>query len=82
MLTGIKIIKDDEPLTVDMERLKKLRKRINRMLEREVRAQCRGKFSESYVYQNMDIDASIEDVMTQIRYQIQWQQHAIEVGLL
>lgn len=77
MLTGVKIIN-----TVDRARLNKLQRRITRMLEREVKAQCDGKFSESYAYQNMSIDGHLDIIMEQIRNQIQWQQHAIEEGLL
>ena len=77
MLTGVKIIH-----TVDRARLNKLKHRIIKMLEREVKTQCDGKFSESYAYQNMTIDKCLDDIIEQIRYQIQWQQHAIEEGLL
>ena len=75
MLTGVKIIVDDD-------RLDKLRRRIVRMLEREVKAQCGGKFSESYAYQNMSVDKCLDDIMEQVKNQIQWQQHTIEEGLL
>lgn len=77
MLTGVKVIR-----TVDEARLNKLRRHIVKMLEREVKAQCDGKFSESYAYQNMTIDKCLNDIMDQIKYQIQWQQLAIEEGLL
>ena len=77
MLTGVKIVR-----TVDKTRLDKLQRRIVRMLEREVKTQCDGKFSQSYAYLNMSIDKCLDDIMEQIKYQIQWQQHAIEEGLL
>lgn len=77
MLTSVKVIH-----TVDEARLGKLERRINRMLEREVKAQCDGKFSQSYAYQNTTISAQVEDIIEQIKYQIRWQQHAIEKGLL
>lgn len=77
MLTGVKIVR-----TVDKTRLDKLQRRIVRMLEREVKTQCNDKFSESYAYQNMSIDKCLDDIMEQIKNQIQWQQQAIEKGLL
>ena len=77
MLTGVKVIR-----TVDKARLDKLQRRIIKMLEREVKAQCDGKFSESYAYQNMSIDKCLDDIMEQVKNQIQWQQNAIEKGLL
>lgn len=75
MLTGVKIIVDDD-------RLDKLQRRIVRMLEREVKTQCDGKFSESYAYQNMSIDKCLDDIIEQIKNQIIWQKHAIDRGLL
>lgn len=77
MLTGVKVIH-----TVNEVRLNKLQRRIIKMLEREVKTQCNGKFSESYAYQNMSINGHLDIIMEQIRNQIQWQQHAIEKGLL
>ena len=75
MLTGVKVIVDDD-------RLDKLQRRIVRMLEREVKTQCDGKFSQSYAYQNMSIDKCLDDIMEQIKNQIIWQKHAIDRGLL
>lgn len=75
MLTGVKVL-------VDNDRLDKLQRRIVRMLEREVKTQCDGKFSESYAYQNMSIDKCLDDIMEQIKNQIIWQHHAIDRGLL
>lgn len=75
MLTGVKVLVDDD-------RLDKLRRRIVRMLEREVKTQCDGKFSESYAYQNMSVDKCLDDIMEQVKNQIIWQKHAINRGLL
>ena len=75
MLTGVKVIVDDD-------RLDKLQCRIVRMLEREVKTQCDGKFSQSYAWQNMSIDKCLDDIMEQIKNQIIWQKHAIDRGLL
>lgn len=72
----------DIKILVDDARLDKLQRRIVRMLEREVKTQCDGKFSESYAYQNMSIDERLDDIMEQIKNQIIWQKHAIDHGLL
>ena len=75
MLTGVKVLVDDD-------RLDKLRRRIVRMLEREVKTQCDGKFSGSYAYQNTSIDECLDDIMEQVKNQIVWQKHAMDRGLL
>lgn len=72
----------DVKILVDDARLDKLQRRIVRMLEREVKTQCDGKFSESYAHQNMSIDKCLDDVIEQIKNQIIWQKHAIDHGLL
>ena len=75
MLTGVKVL-------VDNDRLNKLEHKISRLLENEVKAQCDGKFSESYAYQNTTISAQVKDIIEQIKYQIIWQRQAIDRGNL
>lgn len=72
----------DIKILVDDSRLDKLERKISRLLENEVKAQCDGKFSQSYAYQNMSIDKCLDDIMEQIKNQIIWQKQAIDRGLL
>lgn len=72
----------DIKILVDDSRLDKLERKISRLLENEVKAQCDGKFSGSYAYQNTSIDECLDDIMEQVKNQIIWQKHAIDRGLL